>query len=156
MADDRERGLYGKYIVERSDGSSGPGGKHERCDYFVLDLVHDPHAVSALAQYAHDCESTHPALYDDLTDKLATLIAGRRCIPLRRRVEGRPGGEQVECHKPAVIPLGNGCWFCIEHAIDFHVNGHELGHRAIAALERRGVEVPPGRQVESLGQRSAR
>ena len=27
---DRDRGLYSKYVVRRSDGSSGAGGKHER------------------------------------------------------------------------------------------------------------------------------
>ena len=66
MADDRERGLYGKYIVERSDGSSGPGGKHERCDYFVLDLVHDPFAIPSLRAYADACEATLPHLAADL------------------------------------------------------------------------------------------
>ena len=147
MANDRERGLYGKYIVERSDGSSGPGGKHERCDYFVLDLVHDTHACAALAAYATSCETEYPALYDGLTDKLARK---RSCSPLRVKVEGKPGGEQPECFKPAVIPLGNGLWFCVEHAVDFHVRGHELGSRAVSALMRRGVDVPPGRQVGAV------
>jgi len=49
---DAERGLYRKYKVERNDGSSGPGGKHEKCEYFILDLEHDKHAKAALKAYA--------------------------------------------------------------------------------------------------------
>jgi hypothetical protein len=49
---DRQRGLYDKFCVQRTDGSDAPGGKHERCDYFVLDLTHDPHAVAAVRAYA--------------------------------------------------------------------------------------------------------
>jgi hypothetical protein len=147
MVDDRDRGLYGKYVVRRSDGSSEPGGKHEHCDYFVLDLVHDAHASAALAAYATSCETEYPALYDDLTDRLARY---RSCSPLRVRVKGKPGGELHECFKPAVIPLGNGLWFCTEHAVDFHVRGHELGSRAMSALMRRGVEVPPGRLMRAV------
>ena len=142
MAGDSERGLYRKYLVERTDGSSGPGGKHERCDYFVLDLAHDAHAVAALATYADSCESDFPALYDDLQDKLARMYRSRTCVPLRLN-----GQKERTCSEPAVIPLGNGCWFCTEHAVDFHVRGHELGPMAIAALKRRGVDVPPGKQL---------
>ena len=138
---DRTRGLYSKYMVRRTDGSSGPGGKHEHCDFFVLDLVHDRHAVIALAAYAESCEADYPALYDDLQDRLAKLTL-RACVPLRLR-----GDQARTCEEPAVIALGNGCWFCTEHAVDYHVRGHELGRRAVAALERRGVVVPEGRKV---------
>ena len=34
---DKNKGLYQKYRVERTDGSSAPGCKHEKCRYFVLD-----------------------------------------------------------------------------------------------------------------------
>ncbi len=143
MTDDKDRGLYRKYVVHRTDGSSGPGGKHENCEYFVLDLAHDPHAIDALAAYANACERSHPRLYDDLTDKLARLMPNyRRCVPLRKS-----GEPERTCAAPAVIPLGNGCWFCVEHAVDFHVRGHELSRSALAALARRGVEVPEGRQL---------
>lgn len=150
---DREKGLYRKYTVVRTDGSSGPGGKHEACEFFVLDLVHDAHAVAALEAYAASCEREYPALYDDLQDKIARLSKSRRCIPLRRRVKGKPGGEGVKCDEPGVIPLGNGCWFCPFHAIEFHTTQHRLGERAVQALERRGFEVPPGRELPDLGEK---
>ena len=63
---DEERGLYGKYRVTRSDGSSAPGGKHEHCEYFVLDLSHDPHALPALRAYADSCRERYPGLARDL------------------------------------------------------------------------------------------
>lgn len=59
-------GLYEKYYVERTDGSSRHGGKHERCDYFVLDLTHDRYALSALRAYAEACEAEYPRLAADL------------------------------------------------------------------------------------------
>lgn len=60
------KGLHEKYLIERTDGSSMPGAKHEHCDYFVLDLVHDVHAVAALAAYASACERKLPELARDL------------------------------------------------------------------------------------------
>lgn len=63
---DQHRGLYGKYLVERRDGSSGPGGKHERCEYFVLDLAHDKYAFPALIAYASACQGEYPELAADL------------------------------------------------------------------------------------------
>lgn len=61
--DDRSRGLYGKYRVERIDGKvRGP--------YFVLDYAHDPHAQFALLAYADSCESEYPELARDLRAQL--------------------------------------------------------------------------------------
>ena len=114
-------------IRPTADGSSGVGGKHEHCDYFVLDLVHDAHAFAALAAYATSCETDYPALYDDLTDRLA---AQRSCDWL-----------SDECFKPAVIQFEKGHWCCTEHAADFHRRGHKLGSRAVSALMRRGVDL---------------
>ena len=71
---DTTRGIYGKFDVARTDGSSGPGGKHEHCRYFVLDLDHDPHAEAALGAYAQSCVKTHPVLTGDLL----AIIAGER------------------------------------------------------------------------------
>lgn len=42
---DKERGLYGKYLVERVKGEK-PGAS-----YFVLDYANDPIAQQALAYY---------------------------------------------------------------------------------------------------------
>lgn len=52
---DKARGLYNKFRVERTDGSSAKGGKHEGCEYFVLDMDHDRHAIPALLAYAKSC-----------------------------------------------------------------------------------------------------
>lgn len=63
---DATQGIYHKFNVTRTDGSSEPGGKHENCRYFVLDLDHDPHAPAAIRAYAESCKDTHPALSADL------------------------------------------------------------------------------------------
>jgi len=74
---DTTRGFYSKYRVERRDGSSQPGGRHRHCEYFVLDLMHDPFAVPALRAYAVACQQTYPALCADLLRKVAGLDEGR-------------------------------------------------------------------------------
>lgn len=66
MNADETRGLYPKYNVTRTDGSSKEGGKHEHCMYYVLDLDHDPHALAALGTYILDCEKDFPLLARDL------------------------------------------------------------------------------------------
>lgn len=63
---DAERGLYDKYEVRRTDGSSEPGCRHDGCRYFVLDLTHDQHAKPALLAYAASCEASFPLLARDL------------------------------------------------------------------------------------------
>lgn len=70
---DTERGYYRKFKVERTDGTSAPGEKHEDCEYFVLDLFHDPHAIPALEAYRAACMTTHPALADDLRFKIGEM-----------------------------------------------------------------------------------
>jgi len=67
---DRNAGLYKKYIVERTDGSTEPGGKHEKCFTFVLDIHHDVHARRALHAYMRSCEEDFPALARDLATVL--------------------------------------------------------------------------------------
>lgn len=69
-ANDSERGLYRKYEVTRTDGSSDPGGKHHNCRYFVLDLDHDDYASAALIAYADACENEYPALAADLRQQV--------------------------------------------------------------------------------------
>lgn len=120
-------GLYPKYLVERLDGSSRPGGKHERCDYFVLDWDHDPIARRVMDLYAKLCVHKRPELADDINLRLAKL-GYHLCIGARRK----PGEERPsECSEPAVIPLGNGVWFCVEHAKDY-----DLSSEGSDALER--------------------
>lgn len=62
-------GLYRKFDVRRTDGTSEPGGKHENCEYFVLDMIHDKFARPAIAAYAEACKADFPELADDLTNK---------------------------------------------------------------------------------------
>lgn len=66
----KRTGLYQKYNVTRTDGSSEPGGKHHGCRYFVLDLDCDKHAKAALAAYAHSCQDEFPVLAKELLDDL--------------------------------------------------------------------------------------
>ena len=60
---DENRGIYEKYRVERR---SDPTGKHVRCNYFVLDLVHDKFAIPALRAYAKACKKEFPELASDI------------------------------------------------------------------------------------------
>ena len=69
---DVTRGLYAKFIVTRTDGTSAAGAKHHGCEYFVLDLTHDEFAVKALRAYAKSCRRKFPLLAADL-DKLIAL-----------------------------------------------------------------------------------
>ena len=66
MLNDKTRGLYRKYQVTRTDGASEPGGKHEHCEYFVLDLKHDKFATAALKAYEEACCGEYPRLAVDL------------------------------------------------------------------------------------------
>lgn len=63
---DRTKGMYEKFRVERADGKSAPGEKHDGCEYFVLDVTHDPHALPALAAYAQSCRAEYPMLASDI------------------------------------------------------------------------------------------
>lgn len=63
------QGLFRKFDVRRVDGSDAPGGKHYGCEYFVLDLDHDPHAPAALRAYAEDCKNSHPQLSNELSER---------------------------------------------------------------------------------------
>ena len=64
--DNQGVGLYEKFRVERVDGRSGSGEKHDGCVYFVLDITHDLFAAPALVAYADACESEYPDLARDL------------------------------------------------------------------------------------------
>ena len=70
-----EQGLYPKFNVTRADGRDGNGDKHHGCDYFVLDLTHDTHALPAIAAYAESCKDTYPVLSEDLRGKVAAVLA---------------------------------------------------------------------------------
>lgn len=63
---DIDLGIYRKFNVHRTDGSSAIGKKHYSCIYFVLDWYHDPFVVPAARAYADACEAKYPALAEDL------------------------------------------------------------------------------------------
>ena len=71
---DQDRGVYDKYsVVERTDGRHAPGEKHHNCQYFVLDLSHDPHSIEALRAYAESCASEYPNLASDLLRQVVRM-----------------------------------------------------------------------------------
>lgn len=71
--DKRTTGLFHKFNITRVDGTHVEGGKHYGCDYFVLDLTHDHHALAALDAYADSCAIEYPVLSRDLKNKLDFL-----------------------------------------------------------------------------------
>lgn len=71
--DKRRVGIYEKFVVNRTDGSSEPGGRHEHCQYFVLDISHDPFAVPALRAYSEACAAEYPVL----SVELQALVSAR-------------------------------------------------------------------------------
>lgn len=73
---DADRGLYAKFKVTRSDGSSRKGRRHEGCSYYVLDLDHDPYSIAALLTYSDACAETFPALSDDIKRKVEQITPG--------------------------------------------------------------------------------
>lgn len=76
MMGDKSRGLYGKFRVHRSDGADGPGQKHDGCEYFVLDVTHDPHALPALEAYARSAaRDGYGLLSRDLSIVVKTIRA---------------------------------------------------------------------------------
>ena len=77
------KGLYPKYTVIRNDGRDKPGEMHEGCEYFVIDLTHDPLAVAPLEAYA---EKASEAGYHDLARDLRLkekITAVCRIVPQR-------------------------------------------------------------------------
>lgn len=65
-------GIYRKYLVKRLRDKEG---KHDRCEYFVLDWMHDPFAVTAARAYANACETELPALASELRAKASDAEA---------------------------------------------------------------------------------
>lgn len=89
---DKSRGLYpeGKFIVRRRDGSDETGGKHDSCNYFVLDVTHDPHAIPALRSYA---ASARKEGYELLANDLEGIAATATTLPSETAVGGEAKTE---------------------------------------------------------------
>lgn len=137
---DRSRGLYHKFEkITRTDGTSGPGRKHDGCDYFILDLTHDPHAAPALLAYIDSCRPDYPMLADDLLRK---IIRGQVAEPAVPPAQPAPRAVCAICGKPATCfgatednPHG-------EHACSFRCgHGSEAGCQPIAPPPVGGQEV---------------
>lgn len=96
---DENRGIYRKFTVARTDGSSALGGKHERCNYFVLDLDHDRFAVPALKAYARACRRTYPQLAHHLdlivSAKPSPLCGCREAMCPHTRLTGETPSEEL-------------------------------------------------------------
>jgi hypothetical protein len=106
---DRTRGLYGKFFVERTDGKSAPGERHDGCEYYVLDLHHDKYAVAALRAYAEHCQDEYPlgrVVEADFSDNTLTLEMSGEADYLRQGKRVRPDPERG-------MGLAHGPWGCI-------------------------------------------
>ncbi len=71
MPSNKDKGLYPKYQVHRTDGRDEDGGDRANARYFVLDYVNDPAAREALRTYSSFALAQgFEQLYDDLQDAL--------------------------------------------------------------------------------------
>lgn len=57
-----EQGLYGRYKIEKADGSP----VDPKAEYFVLRLDTDKHAIPAIVAYARSVREDNPQLADEL------------------------------------------------------------------------------------------
>jgi len=88
----KRKGLYQKYWVSRTDGSSKPGKKHFGCRHFVLDVDHDPYAAPALRAYAQACKGVYPELAQELSAIASKLEAA---LPMSSLHGGRAPEDHV-------------------------------------------------------------
>lgn len=99
---DSTRGLYSKFVVTRTDGKSESGQKHHDCQYFVLDVDHDPHARKALTAYMKSCEADYPLLAADIRTLLyGCAFGGTPTAELGRATETV---SAEECERGSVPP----------------------------------------------------
>ena len=107
---DTGQGLFQKFEVRRTDGSSEPGGKHEGCEYFVLDTDHDAYAEVALAAYANACEATHPLLARDLRQR-HHLPENEHVVrvPIGINFDAERSVGWVQIHREALPPTPDWC-----------------------------------------------
>ncbi len=103
--DNKRRGLYQKFNVTRTDGSSAPAGKHEGCDYFVLDVTHDPFAAVALRAYADACREEYPHLSDDMRERYALTAAPVNDADIERWFRSHLDGVQFELALSELVGL---------------------------------------------------
>lgn len=128
---DTGQGLFQKFEVRRTDGSSEPGGKHEGCEYFVLDTDHDEFAGAALAAYANACQATHPLLARDLRERYhlpaqipleVTISTEMVSVPILRRFDQSDPIGWLQVRRDALPPTPDWCF-----SIGYHALGAEGG-----------------------------
>lgn len=124
---DRERGMYPKYQVARLDGGTNPGGKHEKCRKFVLDIDHDPHAVPALFSYATSARADG---YEKLAGELFAEI--------------KPYMEQLEAHAKANI------MDAIKEDGAYAAMTDDEVKQQVSAMLVEGDDLPPGADAARL------
>lgn len=78
------QGLLTRWKAERTDGSSGPGGRHDGCRVFVLDPKHDKFARTALQLYAAECAEEYPHLAEDLREWMRDVYLDSAQLPKSR------------------------------------------------------------------------
>ena len=138
---DTGQGLFQKFEVRRTDGSSEPGGKHEGCEYFVLDTDHDPHAAAALRAYAAACEASHPLLARDLRDRYhlpaqipleVTISTEMVSVPILRRFDQSDPIGWLQVRRDALPPTPDWC-FSIGYKAGERVSEYELHEVSITS-----------------------
>lgn len=98
---DKRRGLYNKFSIMRIDGNSAYGQKHHECDYFVLDLTHDPLAIPAIRAYAIEASKAgYTKLAEDLWKKAKDLQ-----LMLDNRQADGPTGLCFYCKHQRWLPM---------------------------------------------------
>lgn len=98
MNDELHLGLYEKFYVTRNDGSTDPGGRHEHCEHFVLDLTHDAAARAAARCYADLIEIDNALLASELRQLVRAAEeahAGQPCATVG--CPGRVHGAGARC-----------------------------------------------------------
>jgi hypothetical protein len=168
MGGERQMGLYNKYCVTRNDETDKIGEKHHGCQYFVLDLTHDPHAKSAILAYARACRETHPALSKDLQDlSRSSKFAGGRAPNGVRCLGARPDNNLARCKNVysgqegwdfvGVRPFDG--WVCPDCRRRFLGIFNQPGLPKPAARtrkKRRSVPATDGRSMRAAARRNAR
>jgi len=65
------KGIYNKYVVEKTDGTTDP-----EADYFVLRIDKDVHARRAAIAYADSIKEENPNLAFDIRQRVAKYEGG--------------------------------------------------------------------------------
>jgi ferredoxin-thioredoxin reductase catalytic subunit len=93
--EDKKRGLYLKYIIEKADGSPVA----PEADYFVLRLDNDKAARAAAANYAALIAKDAPELSKDLIERVTKYI----------KVRLNPDKEKIAELREALKQTGGQC-----------------------------------------------